>query len=180
MAIEHLSPRTRKAQKALLGVTSSPRTGGRLCSLPVGELPRGTANYHNGLLRSIDHLPQTSVRYDDIVGHKEVVRKESRHEVSEPTLSRKLSRMKNGSKSYYAEIQEECAGRVALNWASTPNVLGRSAPDSGCQWSPVVWNTADFIRLRTNWSPPGTSSLGPLHRRLGPGQKAIIWRAYQS
>jgi len=46
--------------------------------------------------------------------------------------------MKNGSKSYYAEIQEECAGRVALNRASTPSVSGRSAPDSGYQLSPVA------------------------------------------
>ncbi|PWW80517.1 hypothetical protein C7212DRAFT_361529 [Tuber magnatum] len=42
------------------------------------------------------------------------------------------------SNSYHAEIEDECAGEVALNRAISPSIWGRSAPDSGYEWSPAL------------------------------------------
>ncbi|KAG0634772.1 hypothetical protein HOY80DRAFT_1059128 [Tuber brumale] len=121
------------------------------------ELPQWTSKEYY-------FLPQVSTKYEGAAGHKEVVKRRVKTRGFGADLKCKLLKNEDwdvtlnvSSNSYHAEIEDKCAGRVTLNRAFSPGVKGRSAPDSGYEWSPEVWNSTDFIKPLTNWSSPRDS-----------------------
>ncbi|KAG0136103.1 hypothetical protein HOY82DRAFT_599949 [Tuber indicum] len=135
------------------------------------ELPQWTSKEYY-------FLPQVSTKYEGADRHRGVVKRRVKTRGFGADVKCKPPKNEDwdvtlnvGSKSYHAEVEDECAERVTLNRVYS-FAKGSPDPDSGYEWSPTVWSSTYFIKPLTNWSSPRDSKCwGKFIVGWGQGEK---------